>query len=239
MERWLQDSLSRCRLSREARSYLYSRGVTDEIIEKMELTTWSCPNSASPDETFRKRHGTHGGRLQGRIVCPYFSPRGNVVGFEARTFGDRKFISDIRSPSASWNPIFLGMKESMSRIWGSGVVWIVEGVYDLAAMYPIIPETDGLLASLTANLSIAQRRFLERFVRYLFLVYDMDETGKRGIEKVRRYCERVGIRCIPAFYRGGKDPGVIWQRGGDEAIEEVFSSALKMRKSYGSLSTAR
>jgi DNA primase len=235
MERWLQDSLSSCRLSREARSYLYSRGVTDKIIEQMQLTTWSCPESVCPDETFVERYGRRGWRLRGRVICPYFSPRGNIVGFEARTFGDRKFISDIRAPSAEWNPIFLGMKESMSRIWDSGMVWIVEGIYDLAAMHPVIPEADGLLASLTANLSISQRRFLERFARYIFLVYDMDETGKKGIEKVKRYCERVGIRCIPVYYRGGKDPGVIWQRGGDEAIEEAFASTLRMRKSYGAL----
>ena len=185
--------------------------------------------------------------LDGRLVCPAYSPRGDLIGFEARTWriGEGKHITDYRLPSAYWNPFFLGLTpETMQKIWEGGDVWVVEGLFDLAPMDRIVPKRDVVLATVRAKLSNAHIEFFRRHVRspgqMVHLVYDNDETGKKqvfGWKDERTGKERWGalkrlesvdppVPCQHVKYQG-KDPGEVWDKGGEEALFKTFAHAIQ------------
>lgn len=229
MRDWLKDSLSKCSLTKDAEDYLLSRGTTLQAIQGLNLTVWEPPSEECPDDEFRERYWSRGKRLKGRLVCPYYSPRGHLIGMEVRQFKGQKFISDIRCPEAAWNPVWICTKGSMEKIWSNGVVWLVEGLFDLVAMLWVVPSTDAILCSVTARLSRTQKMFIRRFAKVVFVVFDMDESGRRGTREVEKFCGANGINCFPLSYRGGKDPGEIWDRGGNEELRRSFRTAMRMR----------
>jgi len=172
------------------------------------------------------------------MVIPYWTPRGNLAGAEFRTWGyqDKK-VRDYRTPNSKFSPVFLGLtNQALHKIWEGGDVWLVEGIFDLALAH-VVPEKDVVLGCGTARLTNRQLDFLERFlVSYAMthVVYDEDETGRKHAEgytdpstgkHVRGVVSRLesrGIRSRHVRYRGGKDPGEIWESGGRYALRKSF-----------------
>ena len=79
------------------------------------------------------------------------------------------------------------------------------------------------MAALRANLTKKQVEFIRRFnPPMVHMVFDRDETGRKGNKTVLRMLEKAGIRCREVSYSGGKDPGEVWDRGGVEGLKQAF-----------------
>lgn len=244
MRAWLTKAIEEAPpLSEEAEGYLRGRGLTGDVIRELGLCQWTPPDEPAPDEEFEARYGKGGRLLAGRLVCPMLSPRGKLLGMEVRTWrwGDDKRITDYRLREASWNPVFLGLTPAaMRRLWDGGEPWVVEGLFD-RVLTRIVPERDVVLATVRAKLSDAHVEFFRRHVRrpaIVHMVYDEDETGRKQVEGwnddktgKRRWgalerLGRVGVGCRDIRYRGGKDPGVIWDNGGEDALRRAFAHVI-------------
>lgn len=242
MREWLEAALATCSLPEEAAGYAMGRGMAEHRIHDLGLVVWDSDalDDAAPDKAFRDDHKDRGQRWDGRLCTPIRCPRGKLIGVEARAWSGEKRISQYLLPEANWNPVFLGLTSSvMDRVWQGGDIWIVEGLFDMAAMEHVVPPTDTVLATLRARLSDRHVRFLRRFCRgTVNLVYDNDETGRRQtfgyVDEAtgkRRWgalesLKRVGVKARDVPYRGGKDPGEIWERSGSEGLRRAFVGAL-------------
>jgi len=196
--------------------------------------TWQRLEEPSPDPAFREMAGRFGERFTGYAVCPVWSPRGTIIGFEVRNT-QRKYIRDYRLPEAVWNPFFIGMRRALPKIWAGGDVWIVEGQFDLYPLEWAIPETDAVLATVRAKLSKWHLEFLRRYCKgWVHMVYDRDETGLKATfgyetkEGKRRMgaldaLQRVGLKSRDVPFSGGKDPGDLWDQGGVESVRAAFA----------------
>ena len=233
---WLAQHLAKCALTEEVEGYLYGRAAKTETIEAMGLVAWQPMDNPSPDTAtkgFTERYLAYGERLTGRLIIPLHSPRGQLIGFHARSIDEKKDTRYLL-PEAAWNPVWQGLIDAMARIWDGGDVWLVEGLVDKFPMEWVVPVADAVLACGTANLSNFQLEFLRRYCRgYVHVVYDNDETGQQGlrgrIDKqgkkwpgVLERMDRVGLRNRPVPYRGGKDPGEIWDNGGLAGLQAAF-----------------
>lgn len=229
---WLAEALQECHLTEEVEGYLLGRGAKETTIQDEGMVTWAPLKQPSPDIQFQQWFGKYGERLKGYLVCPMYSPKGDVIGFEARHI-KQKIIRDYRMPEAAFQPFWLGTHRALLKMWAGGDVWIVEGLFDLCPLEWVVPEKDALLASVRAKLTSSQVEFLRRFCRgQVNVAYDSDETGQKGIfgftdetgkkqlgavERLRR----VGLQCRGITYEG-KDPGVIWDKGGIQAMQDAF-----------------
>ena len=245
MQAWLEGVFESGRqLPEDAEGYLLGRGIREETIHRLGISLWRTPADPAPDVEFIKRYRNDDGSwyLDGRLTCPVYSPRGDVIGFEARAWRGVKRITDYRLPPASWNPFLIGLTpESMQKLRDGGNAWIVEGLFDLGLIERIVPETDVVFATVRAKVSDTLVEFLRRWLRpgaWVYVVYDMDETGKKqmygwtdektGKERwgaVRRL-ERVSIPAQAVSYRGGKDPGEIWERTGLDGLRAAFAHVI-------------
>jgi DNA primase len=240
MRAWLQSALSAGKeIPEAAEEYIRGRGMMEETQNRLNLAIWRTPEEPAPNPGFRKRYGAAGKWLRGMLVCPFYSPRGEVVGFEARAWDGPKKISDFRLPAGAWNPVFLGLTaDVMDRIWSGCSVWVVEGLFDLTALERVVPSTDAVLATIRAKLSDGHVEFFRRFCRGMVnIVYDNDETGRKQttgwVDETGRkrwgaldVLRRVGVECRDIRYIGGKDPGEIWEQTGTEGLRRSFAHVL-------------
>lgn len=232
---WLLDAVEQAHeeCPDELRGWAMGRGLQAALFDDMKIGCWVLPDSASGDEEFDRRNGPRGSWREGWMTVPYWSPRGDLLGLEFRTWGyEPKEVRDFRTPRSAICPTFIGMcPSSLQRVWEGGDVWLVEGVFDLSIAHAI-PRNHVVFACGTARLTRSQLAFLTRFLSReatVHLMFDEDLTGRKQVEGfvddsgksipgIRQRVEKAGLRCRDIRYRGGKDPGEIWERGGKAAL---------------------
>lgn len=240
MQNWLTHGLlnAACNPPEEFEGFALGRGLPQKIFEEMKIGLWSAQGDPAPDESYAKRYGARGEKRIGWMSVPIWSPRIKVIGVIYRPWDGTKAFSDFMLADTKSAPAYIGLTPSaMQRIWDGGDVWIVEGLFDMAIGH-VIPKKDVVLACGTANLSKLQLNFLRRFLAQnamVHVVYDTDKTGRDHAQgytdpNTGKYmtgvCDRlakVGVRCRDVRYRGGKDPGEIWERGGKSALASAFN----------------
>jgi len=219
---WIEEALAATTLTEEAEGYLLGRGAKTASYENMGEGVWTrCP-TPNTDPDFVDRYGPHGESLEGLLVCPLYTPRGEPVGFEAKSMSRKYLTRYLVRPKADWNPIWVTGTDTAKKLWAGGDAWIVEGRFDLYPMEWVVPETDAVLASVRASLTRKHIEYLRRFGVFVNVVYDNDETGRVGTDKALHWLRRAGISCRKVAYTGGKDPGEIWDRAGLDGLKHAF-----------------
>lgn len=250
MREWLETALMSFSLSEDAEGYLLGRGVRESRIRDIGICVWDSRalSTDAPDVLFREGdgetrkggHGRRGERLNGRLCIPIRSPRGSLIGIEARTWQGDKRVTQYLLPEANWNPVFIGLTPAvMQKVYAGGSVWVGEGLFDAGPLEHIIPSQDVALATLRARISDRHATFFRRFCRgWVNMVYDNDKTGRdqtvgytdAATNKHRfgalEILSRVGVRVRDIPYRGGKDPGAIWDQGGVVGLRHAFNNNL-------------
>lgn len=238
---WLESALYEAaeRLSEDAEGYCLGRGLPEGIMRECRVGVWRALTDDCPDETFKARFGPRGRPLDGWLTFPVWAPSGKLLGAEFRRWDGEKQVVKHYLPPSKWAPVFFGMcYPALVKIASGADVWLVEGVFDMAVGH----VTDGVVLSCGgAKVSHAHARFLSRFMQpgsTVFLCFDEDPTG-RGMAVGRRdnagawhaggkqMLEGVGLRVQDVRYRGGKDPGAVWDLGGRDALRAAFRSYLR------------
>ena len=237
---WLQQALihSSFEMPEEAEGYCLGRGLPESIMEECRVGVWIPPDEPSDDAEFTRRFGAHGDAVAGWLTIPLWAPSGKLLGVEFRKWQGEKAVMKHYLPPSKWTATFSGMNHTaMQRIWSGADVWLVEGIFDLALAHV---AQGVVLACGGARLSEAHVQFLSRFLQRgatAYLCFDEDATG-RGMadgrvdstgafhKGARQMLERVNVNVRVVRYRGGKDPGEIWDSGGRAALRAAFSSYL-------------
>jgi len=208
-----------------------SRGASQEALDSVGVRSWIPLEESSPDKTFRKRFGSKGEKLNGVLIFPFWSPLGELLGFEARGFPE-KWISDYRlRPDTRWLPIWISDKDAAEKLWKTGRCWLVEGSFDVFAMKWVVPPDEPIYGCVTAGLSFTQTRFLNRFAEHINTVFDRDDAGRKATRNTEKKFSFGTIKVDDIEYRGGKDPGEIWEAGGMDALIRAFPDVYAYRLS--------
>ena len=237
---WLEDAVlhSHEECPGELKGWVVGRGLPTSLFHEMKIGCWIPPRTESGDTKFDVKNGPRGSFREDWMVIPYWSPRGDILGAEFRTWGQEgKRVRDYRNARSFLCPTYIGMSpQALERVWQGGDLWLVEGVFDLAVAHAA-PSGDTVLACGTARLSRNQLNFIKRFLKKdscVHVMFDEDETGRqqvtgfvnketgKRIPGVLERLQRAGVTAREVRYRGGKDPGEIWERGGKSAINKAI-----------------
>jgi DNA primase len=240
MREWFASALlvSSDTLPEQAEGYMLGRGLPHALATEMRVGLWRSSDEGCPDSTFAARYGGRGHRVEGWLSIPMWSPRGQILGVEYRRWDGEKGSQKFYMPESKWLPVFTGLVPSaLNRIWRGADVWLVEGVFDLAVAHAI-PSKDVALACGGAKITPNQLAFLRRFLSdraWVHVCFDMDETGRnmahgythpdtgKRVWGVVERLTRAGIKARVVEYRGGKDPGEIWEAEGTEYLRRALS----------------
>lgn len=242
---WLADALARCELDPDDLGYLLARGVREDRVQELGITTWrqeACETRAGDTEWEKLGREGRGSRVDGMLAIPLRSARGAIVGADFRTtWRDKKVVLRHLLPEAAWCPTFVGLTaRAADRLWQGADLWLVEGLFDMFALEWVVGSRGVVLACGRAALSQQQDLLLQRVLSptaTVYVVFDEDEAGRRGaaggvdpktgkyhrgaVDRLRRH----GVRVVDVRY-SAKDPGALWDAGGLAALRRGFGPYL-------------
>jgi DNA primase len=229
---------------KEALSYFYKRGFTDETIRTFGLgyamNSWDVFVNKALAEGFKgediskvglarvREDGSLYDYFRGRAMFPIFSTQGRVIGFGARKMREDdaiagKYINSPESPLYDKSRVLYGLFHSKDFIRQEDNALMVEGYADLISLYQA--GIQNVVASSGTTLTDAQLKLIGRYSKNLTLVYDADSAGSsatvRGIDLALEHDLNVRIVELPE----GEDPdSFVLKHGGIEFRERLTNA---------------
>lgn len=177
--------------------YLRSRGFRDDIIKKFRLgydlsDRYALARTAlqqgykeefllSTGICFKTDRGELLDRYAGRVVFPWVSIGGKVLGFTARVLDSRtkgvnqKYVNSPASDIYQKDRELYGIWQAKKAIAKEDHVYLVEGQADVIAMHQC--GIENVVANSGTALSYHQIHTLHRFTPNITLIYDNDAAG--------------------------------------------------------------
>ena len=202
-------------------AYFRSRGFRDDIIEKFRLgfspSASDVMSKAALKEgykedylvktglSFKRDNGTLYDKYHGRVIFPWFSISGKIVGFggrvlDARTKGvNQKYINSAESEIYHKAKELFGLFQAKKAISKEHNVFMVEGYTDVISMHQC--GIENVVANSGTALSEDQISILHRFTNNITLLYDGDAAGQkaalRGTDMLLARGMRIKILLLP------------------------------------------
>jgi DNA primase len=203
-----------------AEDYFLGRGAKPDAAQAMHLGEWV--GTDIQDSDFVRKYGKGGERLLGWACWPVRTAANRLIGMDFRNI---EFKQNLRYlfPKDEMHASWVCHPDSFQKIWDGGAVWLVEGMFDLLALEWAVPSTDAVLSCDRASLGHKQAESLRRLdPSYVHIVFDRDSAGERGADFAMKSLKKLGLRHGLYAYGGGKDPGVLWDKGGAAAVRSAF-----------------
>ena len=215
-----------------AMSYLRQRGLREDIIRKFQIgyspekaALWDAAKKKGFQEKYllndsqnapyigtgvcgKSENGKLYDRFRGRVMFPFFSVSGKVVGFSGRLMVKNDKVGKyVNSPTSliyeKHNELF-GLYQAKQAISKNNSCYLVEGQMDVIQL--VQSGIENVVASGGTALTINQIRLIHRFTENIVLLYDGDKAGikaaLRGIDMMLE--EGINIRVI--LLPEGEDP---------------------------------
>jgi len=227
-----------------AREYLEKRGITKETQELFRLGY--APNEWDGFIKYAGRSGlslpllqesglivareTGNGfydRFRHRIIFPFFSLGGRVIGFGGRSLEQSpqaKYLNSPETPIYHKGRGFYGFSQTKSAVGDAGYAILVEGNFDL-----IVPFQAGfkhILATAGTALTPDQARLLSRYARRVVVCYDPDNAGQSATERAIEPLLEAGLDVKAALLPPNMDPDAFIRERGAEEFGALIKNAI-------------
>ena len=231
--KWFQEQLTQTpEGSAIALSYLRQRGLRDDIIKLFQIgyapektKFWEIAKKAGYNEKYllndaanppyvgtgicaKSQDGRLYDRFRGRVIFPFISVSGKIVGFAGRILVQNdKAGKYVNSPTSliyeKHNELF-GLYQAKQEISRNDACYLVEGQMDVIQL--VQSGIKNVVASGGTALTYQQIRLIHRFTENINLLYDGDKAGikaaMRGIDMMLEEGLNVRIILLP----DGEDP---------------------------------
>ncbi len=206
--------------------YFRSRGFRDDTIKKFHLgyapQSRHALSDAALKEGFQKEYlvktglcyqrddGTLADRFAGRVIFPWFSLSGKVVGFNGRVLDSRthgvtqKYVNSPDSEIYHKGNELFGLNQAKQAIKKADSVVLVEGQADVISMSQ--SSVDNVVAGSGTALTAQQVRKLHRFTNNITLIYDGDEAGVNAALRNSDLIHSEDMNVKVLFLPDGQDP---------------------------------
>ncbi len=117
-------------------------------------------------------------RFRNRIMFPFFSPSGKVIGFSGRSLSEKEDVKYLNSPETllfKKSKVFYGSYQTMPEIRKQNYVLLVEGQTDFLRLYE--KGFTNVLATSGTAFSSKHAAALNKYTNRVVLTYDSDNAG--------------------------------------------------------------
>lgn len=167
-------------------------------------------------------------RFRGRLMIPLVDHHGTVVGFTARSLQQDepggKYINSPQSEIYDKSKLVFGLAQSKVAIKQQNAAIVVEGNFDVITAHHA--GITNVVATSGTAFTVEQIRLLKRYTQQIILAFDMDEAGRKAVERSVELAwqENMDVKVV-ILPEGFKDP--------DECIRaqpELFKTTLKQAR---------
>lgn len=231
--KWFQDQLWTTDEGRAVgMSYLRERGLREDTIRKFQIgysperaTLWAAAKQAGYQDKYlvndpdnephigtgvclKSQDGRLYDRFRGRVIFPFFSASGKVVGFAGRLLkkSDKagKYVNSPTSPLFEKHNELYGLYQAKQAIAKQDCCYLVEGQMDVIQM--VQSGIENVVASGGTSLTTPQVKLMHRYTENITILYDGDKAGikaaLRGIDMILEEGINVKVVLLP----DGEDP---------------------------------
>jgi DNA primase len=205
--------------------YLLSKGFGDEIMEECGLIKYRYKDE--------RRVGCYD-VFRGRLIVPVHDAQGRVVAFAGRLLESSqeapKYINSKETPLYKKGNILFGFHLSRAHLRASGMAFVVEGYFDLIALYAagIRP----VVAAMGTALSQAQINLLGRQTKQIYLVFDSDQAGLKAAERALPRLLNADLEGRVIRLPDGHDPDSFVRQKGSQAFFELVEESQELLDFY-------
>ncbi|MDI6740937.1 MAG: DNA primase [Candidatus Edwardsbacteria bacterium] len=227
-----------------ARDYLARRGVEpgaidlfrvgyapnswDELIKAATKDGLSAPllkeaGLIVPNE----RETGHYDRFRHRVMFPFFSLGGRVIGFGGRSLEETptaKYLNSSESPIYHKGRGLFGFFQAKNSIAEKREAVLVEGNLDM--IVPFQAGHKNLTATAGTALTMDQCKLLSRYAKRVIVCYDADKAGQNAAERAIELILEAGMDVRIAIPPPGKDPDQTVREHGPDFFGRMIADAL-------------
>lgn len=226
--------------------YLYSRGITDELIDKFELGF--APESAQtirllqneqiePKEALevgivkQNENGIYASFIN-RITFPIYTHAGRLVGFGGRTISGNpaKYVNSPQSTVFDKSTLFYGYHLAKREIFTKNQIIITEGYMDVIMLHKA--GFNNVVAVLGTALTTKHLPLLKRGEISVILCFDGDDAGINAATKSALLLAQNEIDGSVVIIEGGADPADMVVAGKIEYLRQIFESGTEIGEFY-------
>ena len=226
--------------------YLYSRGITDKLIDKFELGF--APESAQtirllqneqiePKEALevgivkQNENGIYASFIN-RITFPIYTHAGRLVGFGGRTISGNpaKYVNSPQSAVFDKSTLFYGYHLAKREIFTKNQIIITEGYMDVIMLHKA--GFNNAVAVLGTALTTKHLPLLKRGEISVILCFDGDEAGINAATKSALLLAQNEIDGSVVIIEGGADPADMVVAGKIEYLRQIFESGTEIGEFY-------
>ena len=226
--------------------YLYSRGITDELIDKFELGF--APESAQtirllqneqiePKEALeigivkQNENGIYASFIN-RITFPIYTHAGRLVGFGGRTISGNpaKYVNSPQSAVFDKSTLFYGYHLAKREIFAKNQIIITEGYMDVIMLHKA--GFNNVVAVLGTALTTKHLPLLKRGEISVILCFDGDDAGINAATKSALLLAQNEIDGSVVIIEGGADPADMVVAGKIEYLRQIFESGTEIGEFY-------
>jgi DNA primase len=198
----------------EVLSYLNSRSVTDDDIRDYGIgysKLISVPKEVNTDYKRFMDECWRGRKLENKIVFPIKDKLNRVVGLIGRSIDTKEFKIFV-TEEAKITGFFYGLPQALPHIYREGIVYFVEGPFDMHAVRKVFLNT---VCTLTSGMSENQYNLIKRYCDKIIVIFDSDKSGDRGAKEAMEY---GGVDKMSLGY---KDPAKALEVLGENRFKEL------------------
>lgn len=226
--------------------YLYSRGITDELIDKFELGF--APESAQtirllqneqiePKEALevgivkQNENGIYASFIN-RITFPIYTHAGRLAGFGGRTISGNpaKYVNSPQSAVFDKSTLFYGYHLAKREIFTKNQIIITEGYMDVIMLHKA--GFNNVVAVLGTALTTKHLPLLKRGEISVILCFDGDDAGINAATKSALLLAQNEIDGSVVIIEGGADPADMVVAGKIGYLRQIFESGTEIGEFY-------
>jgi DNA primase len=240
-----QEFLATSADAEDARRYLETRGVPEEIIRVFKIGYAPEPASAGwsyvtarlqnmnlsvaaierAGLAVKKDRGGYYDRFRDRILFPIMDMSGQVVAFGGRILGEGqpKYMNSPESPIFDKSRLLFGLFQHREKIRECRQVIVVEGNFDLILL--AVHGIENVVAPLGTALTREHIRSLRGYCEEVVLLFDGDSAGLKAAMRSVPFFLAEHVDARVAVLPDGHDPDSYVREKGPEAIAKLVDEA--------------
>lgn len=226
---------------KKAKNYLTDRNFDDNIIDKFRIgfapDKWDNLLKELQDkfdDNLLKKSGLFSeskkgpliDRFRNRIMFPFFSLSGKIIGFSGRSLSEEEDVKYLNSPETllfEKSKIFYGSYQTLPNIRKQNFAILVEGQTDFLRL--VEQGFDNVLATSGTAFSSKHAIALKKYTNRVILCYDSDNAGINAAIRTSYVLLQSGIETRVLHLGNGDDPDDFFKD--NKKTKEDFRSLIK------------
>ena len=226
---------------KKAKDYLTDRNFDDNIIDKFRIgfapDKWDNLLKELKDkfdDNLLKKSGLFSeskkgpliDRFRNRIMFPFFSLSGKIIGFSGRSLSEEEDVKYLNSPETllfEKSKIFYGSYQTLPNIRKQNFAILVEGQTDFLRL--VEQGFDNVLATSGTAFSSKHAIALKKYTNRVILCYDSDNAGINAAIRTSYVLLQSGIETRVLHLGNGDDPDDFFKD--NKNTKEDFRSLIK------------